>query len=163
MEGQRPGGEGARLQSRASRTRTAEVADDHGDPEALLADLARAEAETAAYRDLKLKAILAGRGAGAMNAERLLAHYDRIADAARCVLARLRRFILAFWPCAGKLMPQDPSDEPASELMKRIEERTKARLVKGGRDQRTQAALFGSIVTPCLFIARVPLGLGAFD
>jgi type I restriction enzyme M protein len=34
------------------------VADDHGDPEALLADLARAEAETAAYRD-QLKAILA--------------------------------------------------------------------------------------------------------
>lgn len=34
------------------------VADDHGDPEALLADLARAEAETATYRD-QLKAILA--------------------------------------------------------------------------------------------------------
>jgi type I restriction enzyme M protein len=34
------------------------VADDHGDPETLLADLARAEAETAAYRD-QLKAILA--------------------------------------------------------------------------------------------------------
>src|ERR1700722_401331 len=34
------------------------VADDHGDPEALLNDLARAEAETAAYRD-QLKAILA--------------------------------------------------------------------------------------------------------
>ncbi|MEZ5782383.1 MAG: N-6 DNA methylase [Rhizobiaceae bacterium] len=32
--------------------------DDHGDPEALLADLARAEAETATYRD-QLKAILA--------------------------------------------------------------------------------------------------------
>jgi type I restriction enzyme M protein len=34
------------------------VADDHGDPETLLADLARAEAETATYRD-QLKAILA--------------------------------------------------------------------------------------------------------
>lgn len=34
------------------------VADDHGDPEILLADLAKAEAETAAYRD-QLKAILA--------------------------------------------------------------------------------------------------------
>jgi type I restriction enzyme M protein len=34
------------------------VADDHGDPEALLADLAAAEAETARYRD-QLKAILA--------------------------------------------------------------------------------------------------------
>jgi type I restriction enzyme M protein len=34
------------------------VADDHGDPETLLADLAKAEAETATYRD-QLKAILA--------------------------------------------------------------------------------------------------------
>jgi type I restriction enzyme M protein len=34
------------------------VADDHGDPETLLADLARAEAETATYRN-QLKAILA--------------------------------------------------------------------------------------------------------
>ena len=34
------------------------VADDHGDPEALLADLARTEAETAGYRG-QLKAILA--------------------------------------------------------------------------------------------------------
>jgi type I restriction enzyme M protein len=34
------------------------AADDHGDPETLLADLTRAEAETAAYRD-QLKAILA--------------------------------------------------------------------------------------------------------
>ena len=33
------------------------VADDHGDPETLLADLRKAEAETAAYRD-QLKAIL---------------------------------------------------------------------------------------------------------
>jgi type I restriction enzyme M protein len=33
-------------------------ADDHGDPETLLADLAAAEAETAVYRDL-LKAMLA--------------------------------------------------------------------------------------------------------
>ena len=34
------------------------VADDHGDPETLLADLARGEAETTAYRG-QLKAILA--------------------------------------------------------------------------------------------------------
>lgn len=34
------------------------VADDHGDPEALLADLAKAEAETAGLRD-QLQAILA--------------------------------------------------------------------------------------------------------
>ena len=34
------------------------VADDHGDPETLLAELVAAEAETASYRD-QLKAILA--------------------------------------------------------------------------------------------------------
>lgn len=64
-----------------------------------------------------------------MNAERLLQHYEQIADAPDAI-ARLRRFILdlAVW---GKLVPQDPADEPASELVKRIAAE-KARLVKAG-------------------------------
>jgi len=52
-----------------------------------------------------------------MNAERLLAHYERIADAPDTI-ARLRRFILDL-AVRGKLVPQDPEDEPASELLKR--------------------------------------------
>ncbi len=53
-----------------------------------------------------------------MNAERLLAHYETIADAPDAI-ARLRRFILDL-AVRGKLVPQDAGDEPASELLKRI-------------------------------------------
>ncbi|MEY4055196.1 MAG: hypothetical protein RL519_531 [Pseudomonadota bacterium] len=64
-----------------------------------------------------------------MNAERLLQHYERIADAPDAI-ARLRRFILDL-AVRGKLVPQDSKDEPASELLKRIA-KEKARLVKAG-------------------------------
>ncbi|MBN8957376.1 MAG: restriction endonuclease subunit S [Rhizobiales bacterium] len=64
-----------------------------------------------------------------MNAERLLQHYERIADAPDAI-ARLRRFILDL-AVRGKLVPQDANDEPASELLKRIA-KEKARLVKAG-------------------------------
>jgi type I restriction enzyme, S subunit len=45
-----------------------------------------------------------------MNADRLLAHYEQIADAPDAI-ARLRRFILDL-AVRGQLVPQDPSDEP---------------------------------------------------
>jgi type I restriction enzyme S subunit len=64
-----------------------------------------------------------------MNADRLLSHYERIADAPDAI-SRLRRFVLDL-AVRGKLVPQDPNDEPASELLKRIAAE-KARLVKGG-------------------------------
>jgi len=64
-----------------------------------------------------------------MNADRLLTHYHRIADAPDAI-TRLRRFILDL-AVRGKLVPQDPKDEPASELLKRIAAE-KARLVKAG-------------------------------
>ena len=64
-----------------------------------------------------------------MNAERLLEHYDRIADAPDAV-PRLRRFILDL-AVRGKLVSQDLGDEPASELLKRIA-KEKARLGKAG-------------------------------
>jgi type I restriction enzyme S subunit len=53
-----------------------------------------------------------------MNAGRLLASYERIADAPDAI-ARVRRFTLDL-AVRGKLVPQDPRDEPASELLKRI-------------------------------------------
>lgn len=53
-----------------------------------------------------------------MSAERLLAHYEQIGDAPDAI-ARLRRFILDL-AVRGKLVPQDASDEPASELLKRF-------------------------------------------
>src|ERR1700730_11686035 len=64
-----------------------------------------------------------------MNADRLLEHYERIADAPDAIPC-LRRFVLDL-AVRGKLVPQDPKDEPASELLKRIA-KEKARLVKAG-------------------------------
>ena len=59
----------------------------------------------------------------------LLQHFSLIADAPDAI-ARLRRFVLDL-AVRGKLVPQDPNDEPASELLKRIAAE-KARLVKAG-------------------------------
>ena len=64
-----------------------------------------------------------------MNAERLFALYDRVAEAPDAV-SRLRRFVLDL-AVRGKLVEQDPADEPASELLKRIAAE-KSRRVKTG-------------------------------
>jgi len=64
-----------------------------------------------------------------MNANQLLEHFHRISDAPDAI-PRLRRFILDL-AMRGKLLPQDPKDEPASELLKRIAAE-KARRVKAG-------------------------------
>ena len=53
-----------------------------------------------------------------MNAEHLLTHFDRLTDAPDAI-PRLRRFILDL-AVRGKLVEQDPEDEPAAELLKRI-------------------------------------------
>ena len=64
-----------------------------------------------------------------MTADRLLALYDRVADAPDAV-GRLRQFVLDL-AVRGKLVEQNPTDEPASDLLKRITA-TKARLVRIG-------------------------------
>ena len=76
-----------------------------------------------------------------MNAVRLLAHYEKIAKAPDAV-ARLRRFILDL-AVRGKLVPQDSSDEPASELLKRIakEKLDEADLPKGWRKAKVGSIL----------------------
>jgi type I restriction enzyme S subunit len=56
-----------------------------------------------------------------MNPERLLAHFETISEAPDAV-ARLRRFILDL-AVRGKLVEQDPEDEPAEELLGRYLER----------------------------------------
>ena len=70
-----------------------------------------------------------------MNVDRLLAHYERIADTPDAV-PRLRRFILDL-AVRGKLVDQDPTDEPAAELLKRVA-KEKARLVKAGKIKKPQ-------------------------
>ena len=64
-----------------------------------------------------------------MNAELLLAHYDRISDAPDAV-ARLRKFILDL-AVRGKLLKQDSKEEPAADLLTRIQ-KEKTQLVKDG-------------------------------
>jgi type I restriction enzyme S subunit len=71
-----------------------------------------------------------------MNAERLLEHYERISDTPDAI-ARLRRFVLDL-AVRGKLVPQDPNDEPASELLKQIAAE-KARLARAGKIRKPPA------------------------
>ena len=71
-----------------------------------------------------------------MNAERLLACYERISDAPDAV-AHMRRFILKL-AVRGKLVAQNPHDEPASGLLKRITEE-RDRLVKVGEISRNRS------------------------
>lgn len=70
-----------------------------------------------------------------MNPERLLALYERVADTPDAV-PRLRRFVLEL-AVRGKLVEQDPNDEPAGELLKRIAAE-KARLVQAGEIKKTK-------------------------
>lgn len=92
-----------------------------------------------------------------MNAERLLALYERVAEAPDAI-ARLRRFVLDL-AVRGKLVAQDAGDEPASELLKRIRAE-KARLVHAGeiRKPKTFSILQESQNEIPLNWALVPLG-----
>ena len=71
-----------------------------------------------------------------MNADGLLAHYGKIADAPDAV-PRLRRFILDL-AVRSKLVEQAPNDEPASGLLKRIAAE-KARLAKAGEIKKSKS------------------------
>lgn len=70
-----------------------------------------------------------------MTPELLLQHFNRISEAPDAI-PRLRRFVLDL-AVRGKLVEQDPGDEPASELLKRIEAE-KERLVKEGRIKKVK-------------------------
>ena len=72
-----------------------------------------------------------------MNADILLQYFDRISEAPDAV-PRLRRFILDL-AVRGKLVEQDPQDEPASELLKRIQ----AEKAKSGITPRRQGSKEG--------------------
>ena len=76
-----------------------------------------------------------------MNAEHLLTHFDRLADAPDAI-PRLRRFILDL-AVRGKLVEQDPNDEPAEELLKRIVPE-KQRLVVEGKFKSLETTEFNN-------------------
>ena len=71
-----------------------------------------------------------------MNADSLLALYDRVAEAPDAI-GRLRRFVLDL-AARGKLVQQDPSDEPASALLQRIT-KEKIRLARKRSTTRAMA------------------------
>lgn len=73
-----------------------------------------------------------------MNKELLLQHFDRISEAPDAI-PRLRRFILDL-VVRGKLVDQDPNDEPPVELLKRIQTE-KARLLKVGEIRKQKSLL----------------------
>ena len=72
-----------------------------------------------------------------MSIDLLFADFDRLIQSSESV-HRLRRFILDL-AVRGKLAPQDPNDEPASELLKRIAAE-KGRLVKAGKIRKPKKA-----------------------
>ena len=71
-----------------------------------------------------------------MSIDFLFADFDRLIQSAESV-HRLRRFVLDL-AVRGKLAPQDPNDEPASKLLKRIAAE-KARLVKAGKIRKEKS------------------------
>lgn len=70
-----------------------------------------------------------------MNARQLLTHFDRISEAPDAI-PRLRGFILDL-AVRGKLIQQDPHDEPSSGLLKRIQGE-RAGLIKRGEIKKTE-------------------------
>lgn len=70
-----------------------------------------------------------------MNAEQLLKHYERVAQAPDAVM-RLRGFVLDI-AVRGKLVPQSDSEESAEVLLRRIASE-KARRVKAGELRQTK-------------------------
>lgn len=68
-----------------------------------------------------------------MNADFLLAHFDRISDVPD-VVPRLRRFVLDL-AVRGKLVEQDPNDEPVAALLNRIR-REKVKLIECGNARK---------------------------
>ena len=90
---------------------------DLGNPKVLLGDLNRSEVQVASVRD-ELKQVLT-EVLLRLNAEVLLESYDRLVDDSDAV-SHLRRFVLDL-AVSANLVEQDPRDEPASELLKKID------------------------------------------
>ena len=87
-----------------------------------------------------------------MNADQLLANYERVAGAPNAV-QRLRSFILDL-AVRGKLVPQDPNDVPASELLKQIA-LEKAQLAKVRKIRRINKP---SLIDDRPLLFEAPLG-----
>lgn len=99
-----------------------------------------------------------------MNAEQLLQHFERVSEAPKAI-PRLRRFILDL-AVRGKLVEQDPSEEPAAELLKRIK---KEKALAGRRkklagdmveDEETSDFPQAWVVVPLIALGSWAIGSG---
>jgi len=61
------------------------------------------------------------------------------------------------WAIQGKLVPQDPNDEPASVLLEKIRAE-KARLIKEGKIKKTRKNLSSSVVRTIPIMRSSPTG-----
>jgi type I restriction enzyme S subunit len=88
--------------------------------------------------DALLATLTASRDAAecAANWQRLFEHFDTLFTTEASITA-LKQTVLQL-AVMGRLVPQDPTDEPASELLKRVEAE-KARLVKEGEIRKPKA------------------------
>jgi type I restriction enzyme S subunit len=80
-----------------------------------------------------------------MNSDWLLKHFEKISEAPDAV-PRLRRYILDL-AVRGKLVEQTPEDEPAVELLKRIQEK-KQKLIRGRGGTKGRALVIIDDGTP---------------
>ncbi|MBC6436627.1 MAG: type I restriction endonuclease subunit M [Rhodobacteraceae bacterium] len=80
-----------------------------------------------------------------MTASRLLALFNQVADTPEAI-PPLRRFVLDL-AVRGRLVPQDPDDEPAETLLHRIAAE-KARLIKAGVTRKPRAPANGENPEP---------------
>jgi type I restriction enzyme M protein len=103
------------------------VEDEHGDAAELLAQLQGSESKMNNLRE-QFRAVL-GDALSGMNGELLLKNFDRISNAPNAV-QYLRQFILDL-AVRGRLLKQDPRDEPASLLMKQIQAEKAKRVLAG--------------------------------
>ena len=91
-----------------------------------------------------------------MTADRLLALYDRVADAPDAV-SRLRQFVLDL-AVRGKLVEQDPADEPASGLLKKIATEQAERVRREKRLPDFEAAELGDLPNNWCSVPLIALG-----
>ena len=91
-----------------------------------------------------------------MTADRLLALYDRVADAPDAV-SRLRRFVLDL-AVRGKLVEQNPADEPASGLLKKIATEQAEHVRREKRLPDFEAAELGDLPNNWCSVPLIALG-----
>jgi len=104
------------------------IAANHGNPEDLLAELVNTEGQRSGLSS-QIRSVLETSSRPLPGL--LFGHFDKLSEAPDAI-DLLRSFVLDL-AVRGRLLDQNPQDEPASQLLKRIEAE-KAQLVKNGKN-----------------------------